>query len=160
MGMDDTQTDQAVVRDPNYTYFDDVYKVFLGMVDSYEFSQLGDEILADVLYGYLDRGRAVFATYISRDFYDDDFENKRFNFKLTAYERTILAKAMNLEWIREHKNTEELMQKAIGDRDYSATQGYQYLDKLQSVEAKLAKEIKQDIIRIEYANVELYGGMK
>lgn len=52
------------------------------------------------------------------------------------------------------------MRKSIGDRDYASTQGYQYLDRLQSMEKQLSNEIRTTVNRIEYANQELYGDMK
>ena len=52
------------------------------------------------------------------------------------------------------------MRKSIGDRDYAAVQGYQYLEKLQSMENQLTKELDSRINRIEYSNQDLYGDMK
>ena len=108
----------------------------------------------------MDAGRIALATYISADFFDDEIEKKRFNFKLKRYEIILLAKAMKLEWVREQKHSQELMRKSIGDRDYASTQGYQYLDRLQSMEKQLSNEIRTTVNRIEYANQELYGDMK
>ncbi|TAS75880.1 hypothetical protein BV280_15635, partial [Lactiplantibacillus plantarum] len=67
------------------------------------------------------------------------------------------AKAMKLEWVREQTYSEELMRKSIGDRDYNATQGYQYLDRLLTMGKQLEKEIIMNLNRIEYSNQELYG---
>lgn len=147
-------------KDPNYTYYEEVYKSFLNSVDSYDLYQMDNDELEERLYGYMDAGRIALATYISADFFDDDIEAKRFNFKMKRYEIILLAKSMKLEWIREQKHSQELMRKSIGDRDYSSTQGYQYLDRLQAMEKQLSNEIRTTVNRIEYANQELYGDMK
>lgn len=148
------------LKDPSYTYYEEVYKVFLNSVDSYELYQMDNDELEARLYGYMDAGRIALQSYISVDFYDDDANNKRFNFRMQRYEITLLAKSMKLEWVREQKSSEDLMRKSIGDRDYTSTQGYQYLDRLQAMEKQLANEIKTTINRIEYANQDLYGDMK
>lgn len=147
-------------KDPNYTYYEEVYKAFLNSVDSYDLYQMDNDELEERLYGYMDAGRVALETYISADFFDDDLEAKRFNFKMKRYEIILLAKSMKLEWIREQKHSQELMRKSIGDRDYSSTQGYQYLDRLQAMEKQLSNEIRTTVNRIEYANQELYGDMK
>lgn len=147
-------------KDPNYTYYEEVYKAFLNSVDSYDLYQMDNEELEERLYGYMDAGRVALETYISADFFDDDIEAKRFNFKMKRYEIILLAKSMKLEWVREQKHSQELMRKSIGDRDYSSTQGYQYLDRLQAMEKQLSNEIRTTVNRIEYANQELYGDMK
>lgn len=147
-------------KDPNYTYYEEVYKAFLNSVDSYDLYQMDNDELEERLYGYMDAGRVALETYISADFFDDDLEAKRFNFKMKRYEIILLAKSMKLEWIREQEHSQELMRKSIGDRDYSSTQGYQYLDRLQAMEKQLSNEIRTTVNRIEYANQELYGDMK
>ena len=147
-------------KDPNYTYYEEVYKAFLNSVDSYDLYQMDNDELEERLYGYMDAGRVALETYISADFFDDDIEAKRFNFKMKRHEIILLAKSMKLEWIREQKHSQELMRKSIGDRDYSSTQGYQYLDRLQAMEKQLSNEIRTTVNRIEYANQELYGDMK
>lgn len=157
--MNDNEN-KIIENDPDHTYYEEVYKAFLNSVDSYELAQMDDDELKERLYGYLDAGRVVFEPYISEDFYDDDPQKQRFNFKMKRFEITLLAKAMKLEWVREQKHSEELMRKAIGDRDYTSDKGYQYLDRLQAMEKQLSREISSTINRIEYANDDLYGDMK
>ena len=71
----------------------------------------------------------------------------------------MLAKAMKLEWVLNKKYSEELMVKAIGDRDYAAVQGYKYLEQLQSMEKQLVKEIDIMIQRVEFGNPDVLGSM-
>ncbi|MFT8556559.1 hypothetical protein [Liquorilactobacillus hordei] len=140
------------------TKYSEVYKVFLNTVDSYEFSAIDDDELEEVLYGYLDAGRVMFINY-HKDVYDTDEEAKQFNVTLDRFEITFLAKAMKLEWVMRNKNSEEMMRKAIGDRDYQAVQGYQYLDKLSKVERQLRVEIQEGLNDYEYSQSSLYGDM-
>lgn len=150
----------TVDRNPNVTYFDEVYHVFLNSIDSYDLAKLDDDELSDTLQNYLMSGLLVFDTYIAKDFTDYNEQEQHFNFKLTRQEINILAKAMKLEWVRMNKHSEELIRKAYGDRDFSATQGYRYLDELQIMDTQLSKEIKTGINELEYANGDLYGDMK
>ena len=149
----------AKVKDPSYTYFEEVYFLFLSEVDSYEFAKMENDELENVLHDYLMQSMLIFSNYVAKDFSDFNDEEKHFNFKMTIFEKNILAKSMKLHWIEIHKSSEELMRKAIGDRDYTAVQGYKYLDSLLDIEKNLRKELHNDINRLEYGNVDLYGDM-
>ncbi|PWT37672.1 hypothetical protein [Limosilactobacillus reuteri] len=146
-------------RNPKYTYFKDIYPLFLNSIDSYDLSRLDDNELSETLKGYLMAGVLVFDTYIDKDFSDINEKEECFNFKLTRQEMNILAKAMKLEWVRMNKHSEELIRKAYGDRDFNVTQGYRYLDELQIMETQLTKEIRTEVNELEYANADLYGDM-
>lgn len=158
MGEEDKNS-TVVKKNPEYTYFEDVYPVFLNSIDSYDLAKLDDDELSETLQGYLMAGVLVFDTYIDKDFTDVNEDEKHFNFKLSRPEINILAKAMKLEWVRMNEHSEELIRKAYGDRDFSATQGYRYLDELQIMETQLNKEIRTEINELEYSNGELYGDM-
>lgn len=140
------------------TAFDEVYKAFLDSIDSYDFAKIGDDELEDVLWGYLDHARIHFLTYY-KDLTDIDEGKKQFNIHLNPAEIAILAKAMKLEWVSQTKHSEDLMKKAIGDRDYTAVQGYRYLEDLSAMEKQLQREIKSWLNTYEYSMVDLYGDM-
>lgn len=150
---------EVIYNDPEHTYFNEVYQAFLGMIDSYELASISDDELMSVLWGFLDTGRNRLYAYISKDFYDVDNEHDRFNFKCTHAEIGLLAKCMKLEWVSTVKHSEELMRKSIGDRDYKAQQGYQYLEKLQAMENQLKTDIKNTMNEMEYSDVDLWGTM-
>lgn len=158
-GTASTDTPTVIPNDPDHTYFEEIYSLFLGTIDSYYLSKMDDDELKANLFGYLQNALINFSTYISKDITDIDTDEQRFNIKLTLYEKTILAKGMKLEWVRLQKHSEELMEKAIGDRDYSAVQGYQYLDRLAAMESSLKREIKSLINNLEYSDSDLYGDM-
>lgn len=156
------ENETVVEEEKPHTSFEEVYKLFLNSIDSYELAtiaQNGDDELDEVLQGFLSNALGGFVNYIAKDLLDVDYEKGQFNVELTRYEEIMLAKAMKLEWVRNKKYSEELMEKAIGDRDYQAQQGYKYLEQLQSMEDKLNKEIQIMVQRVEFGNPEVLGAM-
>lgn len=158
-----TNENETVVEEEKpHTSFEEVYKLFLNSIDSYELAaiaQNGDDELEEVLQGFLSNALGRFVNYIAKDLLDVDYEKGQFNVELTRYEEIMIAKAMKLEWVLNKKYSEELMVKAIGDRDYAAVQGYKYLEQLQSMEKQLVKEIDIMIQRVEFGNPEVLGEM-
>lgn len=141
------------------TKFEEVYRAFLASIDSFQLAKMDDEELEETLWEWLDAARVMFVNYSSIDFYDVDMENKCFNSKLSHAEMTLLAKSMKLEWVRMKKHSEDVMNKSLGDRDYTAVQGYNYLKQYAVMETQLINEINKMINKIEYANKTLYGDM-
>ncbi len=141
------------------TKFEDVYKAFLSSVDSFQLAKMDDQELEETLWEWLDAARVPFVNYKIVDFYDVDMENKCFNSKLSHAEVALLAKSMKLEWVRMKKHSEDVMNKSLGDRDYNAVQGYNYLKQYSVMETQLVNEINKMINKIEYANSKIYGDM-
>lgn len=158
-----TDENETVVEgEKPHTSFEKVYKLFLDSIDSYEIAAIAknaDGELDEVLQGFLSNALGGFVNYIAKDLLDVDYKKGQFNVGLTRYEEIMLAKAMKLEWVRNKKYSEELMVKAIGDRDYAAVQGYKYLEQLQSMEKQLVKEIDIMIQRVEFGNPDVLGDM-
>lgn len=140
------------------TKFSEIYDLFLGQIDDYELADLDEEEIDIVVEKYLINGLLTVESSIS-DFEDIDLESKQFNNTIPLAEKIILAKTMKLEWVSEKKYSEELMRKSIGDRDYKAVQGTEYLKSLTSVEDGLRKEIKQLIINRSYKGEDYYGSL-
>lgn len=140
------------------TKFESVYKAFLNSVDSYDLAQISQSELEQVLWGYLDSARIHFITY-HKDLFDVDMDKQQFNIDLDGAEVTMVAKGMKLEWVSLNKNSQEMQQKSIGDRDYQAQQGHKYLEQLSKMERQLKSEIQGWINQYEYANEDLYGQM-
>lgn len=132
------------------TKFSEIYSLFLSQVDDYELAMIKADEMDSVLKRYaLSSMASLMGSMIEVD--DDvDFENDTFKVELTFTEKSIFAKAMKLEWLREKKYSTELMQKAIGDRDFTAVQGYNYLKEIGAVEKELSKEIERHIIDYSY----------
>lgn len=138
------------------TKFSEISDLFLAQIDDYELADLDEEEIDIVVEKYLINGLLTVQSSIS-DFEDVDLEKKQFNTTIPLAEKIILAKTMKLEWVSEKKYSEELMRKSIGDRDYKAVQGTDYLKTLTSVEDGLRKEIKQLIINRSYKGEDYYG---
>lgn len=88
-----------------------------------------------------------------------DLEEKVFVEDLKHTEKVALARAMKLAWISDKLYSEELMRKNIGDRDYKAEQGTDYLRRLSELDTKLRKEIEQLLIDYSYTQEESAGGL-
>lgn len=138
------------------TKFSDIYELFLGQIDDYTIVELDDEEVEILIEKYLINGLITVYSQLS-DTLDIDHAKKEFTSDLPLFIKILLAKSMKLEWVREKKYSEELMRKSIGDRDYKAVQGTDYLKQLTSVESELRKEIKRDLIDYSYGNTSLYG---
>lgn len=160
---EEVTADETVIEEEKpHTSFEGIFKLFLNSIDSYEIAAIAqndDGELDEVLQGFLSNALGGFVNYIVKDLLDVDYEKGQFNVELTRYEEIMLAKAMKLEWVRNKKYSEELMVKAIGDRDYAAQQGYKYLEQLQSMEDKLNKEIQIMVQRVEFGNPDVLGDM-
>ena len=131
------------------TKFSEVFSLFLGSIDDGELATISAEEMDYVLIRYLVN---CIPSLIEADFNADeiDFEKQEFGTKLGFEERSLVAKAMKLEWVREKRYSSDLMQKAIGDRDFTAVQGDKYLKELGAVEKELQKEIRDYIIRLSF----------
>lgn len=131
------------------TKFSDIYPLFLSQIDDYELAVISDEEMDSVLLKHL--MNAVSSLQGSMiDLNQIDVEKRDFNSELSFIEKSLYTKAMKLEWVREKKYSAELMQKSMGDRDFTAVQGYHYLKELNNVEKDLAKQIKEELIEYSY----------
>ncbi|WP_461199365.1 hypothetical protein [Enterococcus sp. N249-2] len=140
------------------TSFSDIYDLFLAQIDDYELGELNPDEIDIVLEKFLINGLINIQTTIS-SIEDIDTEVKQFNQDIPLMERILIAKSMKLEWVREKKYSEELMRKSIGDRDYKAVQGTDYLKSLTAVESKLEQELKKSIVDRSYRSEDYYGDM-
>ena len=141
------------------TSFDDIYSLFLATIDDYDMASIDDDELEYVLSSYLLNSLGHLQNGIT-NISEIDIDKKVFNVDLSYVERLAIAKAMKLEWVSTKKHSQELMAKAIGDRDYKAIQGTEYLKELTRVEKELRKEIDRILIDYSYSNEDFYGGLK
>lgn len=138
------------------TPFSEIYSEFIAQIDDYELSSVSEEEFNQVLQGYILGARLPFMTY-GKDLMSVDIEKAEFVSDLTPQEVMIFAKSMTYQWMVEKRNSLELHRKAIGDRDFQATQGYGYLEKITASLSKLRREIKQEITIYEYSQKDLWG---
>ncbi|MBS4462304.1 hypothetical protein JXA27_06995 [Aerococcaceae bacterium zg-B36] len=140
------------------TKFQEIYPLFLSQIDDYEMSQLEDNELEVLIKPYLLVAIITCQRTIS-DIDEVNEEEEYFEKDLTLQEKILLAKAMKLEWIREKKFNLELMRKSLGDRDYKAIQGTDYLKELTNVEATLRKEVTQELIEYTYSKNDFWNDL-
>lgn len=82
----------------------------------------------------------------------------RFNFDLTNQEQYILALGMKKSWLSSKKYSADLMVKDVGDRDYKAVQGFNYLKELSNLDEDLEEEIRKYAVGYTYSIDELSSG--
>lgn len=140
------------------TEFSEIYELFLSSIDDYELSQVEDTELEQVLGNYLMNCFSHLQSGV-RDLSDLNKKDKRFNYEASIVEQGLIAKAMKLEWVASKKHSQELMEKSIGDRDYKAVQGTEYLKELTRVERDLKAEIDRGLIDYSFSDLEFFGGL-
>lgn len=140
------------------TEFKEIYQLFLPMIDDYEFGAIEEEELESVMQSYLLNGMVQLQTSMV-DVSKFNLEEKRFEVELKHIEKVALAKAMKLEWVGEKLYNADLMRKTIGDRDYKAIQGTDYLRQLGIIELRLRKEIDRLLIDYSYTDSDLVGDL-
>lgn len=134
------------------TSFNMIYKKFLTMIDDYELGLITEAELQEVLFGYLDIARSIHFEQCSKDL-EAITESKgvgEFQADLTGQEQTILAMGMKKVWISGKLNNADLMTVAIGDRDYKAVQGTQYLKELSKLDKDIEEEIRKYAVQYTY----------
>lgn len=142
------------------TKFTDIYKMFISSIDSYTLADAPE----DELYVYLEQllmsGIAdCMQIHPNRRLEEYDLTEKEFLEDLKHTEKVALARAMKLNWLSNKLYEEDLMRKDIGDRDYKAVQGDNYLRRIGELDTKLRKEIEQLLIDYSYTQEESAGGL-
>lgn len=140
------------------TTFDELHDLFIMQVDDYELGLIELDDLNKVLDKYVLNGLLTIQEVSPTIFEELNVSERRFNVDLSMQINLLIAKAMKLEWVKEKLYSEELMRKSIGDRDYKAVQGTDYLREIQSLSDKLNNEIRNDLMRIAYLEPNIISG--
>ena len=135
------------------TSFEEIYPLFFAQIDDYTFAQADEDAVLSELEKYLSNSYLTFYS-IMQDL-DIDLVNKQFSRQLVMIEKLMIAKAMAAEWLLKKLNSEELMVKAIGDRDYNAVQGFGYLKQLRAEYDAKIKDLDRSKIDYTYLNEEM-----
>lgn len=142
------------------TPFIDIYKKFLMLIDDYELGLVSEEEMTLILFGYLDQARSLHFPQCKKNLESITEEGGglgHFNDELSSQEQYILALGMKKAWLSPKLNSVDLMKKAIGDRDYKAVQGTNYLRELSNLNEKIEEEIRNYTISYTYNNFNLEG---
>lgn len=140
------------------TPFDRIYKKFLSLVNDYELALLEDLELQEVLFEYLDQARSLHFPQCKKDLEAikvDDFGGGEFEETLNSQEQHILALGMKKAWLSSKLMNADLMRKSIGDRDYKAVQGTNYIKELSNLDTKIEEEIRNYAVQYTYKNFNL-----
>lgn len=141
------------------TSFHSIYKKFLGLIDDYELGLVSDEELSEILFGYLDKARSLDFPQCRKNLELITESNGvgEFHEDLTSQEQYILALCMKKAWISPKLNNADLMSKEIGDRDYKAVQGTNYIKELSNLKSDIDDEIRRYEISYTYKDFSLEG---
>lgn len=130
------------------------------MIDDYTLNLVSDEELNDVLSDYLDEARSLYFPQCTKNlelFTEEENGTGEFQEDLTSQEQHILALGMKKAWLSSKLYNADLMSKEIGDRDYRAVQGTNYLKELSKLDDKLEDEIRRYAVAYTYKNFSLEG---
>jgi hypothetical protein len=125
------------------TSFNLIYKKFLSLIDDYELGLVNDDELNEVLFEFLDQARSLHFPQCKKDLelITENLGVGEFHENLTSQEQFILALGMKKAWLSPKLNYSDHMVKSIGDRDYKAVQGTNYLKELSKLDAQIEDEI-------------------
>lgn len=144
------------------TKFEEIYGLFLSQITDYELgnSNLSQEELVGFAEMYLLNSLLTIQNSVGNDIFEINMDNKEFVNNLRLQEKLLIAKSMKLSWVQRQKYRQELMRKSIGDRDYKAVQGTDYLRALTEVEESLSMEIRRDLIRDSWRQTDAYSRLR
>ena len=144
------------------TKFEEIYGLFLSQITDYELgnSNLSQEELMGFAEMYLLNSLLTIQNSVGNDIFEINMDNKEFVNNLRLQEKLLIAKSMKLSWVQRQKYRQELMRKSIGDRDYKAVQGTDYLRALTEVEESLSMEIRRDLIRDSWRQTDAYSHLR
>ena len=132
------------------TKFDTIYDMFLSQIDDYELSLVGDDVLPYIFKRYLTNSMLTIQEVSPSPIDSINLNESQFDDTLSLQLQLLIAKAMKLEWVKEKLYSEELMRKSIGDRDYQAVKGTDYINSLTDLSNNLGSEIRNDLMRFSY----------
>lgn len=135
------------------TPFESIYQKFLLQIDDYELAIVDDIALADTLKGYLSSASGLHFKNCRKDLSRQD--ETSFLETLTLEEEHILALCMKKVWLSAKLMNADLMRKEIGDRDYRAVQGNNYIKELRNLMMMLDDEIEKATISYTYTLSDL-----
>ncbi|MEX3625191.1 hypothetical protein [Viridibacillus arvi] len=141
------------------TPFEPIYKKFLSLIDDYELGIPTQEELNEILFEYLDQARSLYFPQCKKDLESltEDMGLGEFSEDLSSQEQYILALGMKKAWLSPKLNFSDNMTKEIGDRDYKAVQGTNYLKELSKLDEKIEDEIRRYAVAYTYKDFSLEG---
>lgn len=139
------------------TPFASIYKKFLSLVDDYELGIPTQDELNEILFEYLDQARSLDFPQCKKDLENltENLGVGEFADDLSSQEQYILALGMKKAWLSPKLNFADNMSKEVGDRDYKAVQGTNYIKELSKLNAQIEEEIRKYAVAYTYKNFNL-----
>lgn len=133
------------------TPFSEIYKLFLGKIDSYDFAKLTKEELEEDLKDYLDLAISNFIV-CTKDL--ENMTDEGFNEKLTMKEKDILATLMVLEFLKPKMATDELIIQALTDKDIRMTSQANHLKLVMELSKQIERRVQTAMNSYAIRNTE------
>lgn len=127
------------------------------MIDDYELGLITSEELNEVMFLYLDESRSMYFPQCAKSLDEITVSQGvgEFNETLNSQEQFILALGMKKAWLSSKINNADLMSKDIGDRDYKAIQGTNYIKELSKLNNLIKDEIREYSVQYTWKNFSL-----
>lgn len=132
------------------TSYDTIFDLFLSNITDYELAELIDAELETQLLKYL-KGAIVEFRYCIVDLTDRNDVTLTFNIELSETEQSILAKFMLVKWINPNVLRLENIRQSLGNKDFQAYSGANFIDKLVMLKETLQTEAEEDMEFYYYA---------
>ncbi|WP_312286757.1 hypothetical protein [Terrisporobacter sp.] len=125
----------------------DIYDIFLSQIGKDIMLELSNEIVEDLLYGYLLGATVEFSYYCNKDL---AIKDGNIVDDLDRDEKFILSKGMILYWLQPKINTQEVIKNRITDGDYVIKSPANLLDKLLKLKLSSESDMRRMIIKYSH----------
>ena len=128
----------------------DIFRLFLGQIGEDIITELEDEVVDDLLLGYLEGAITEFHECKKDLTISYNGVDCVINDDLTLDEKYILSRGMLLYWLQPKINTEDLIRNRITDGDYTIKSPANLLEKLLKLKDSTEKDLKRRKINYSY----------
>lgn len=144
------------------TPFEELYKMFLSKIQSYNFYELDDYELEEELVSWLDEAVNSFSFYCKQDIdsADTTVPSGYFNVDLTRQEKQIISDYMVLHYVEMNLNDLEATEQTLNSRDYRMYSEANYLEAKSKLRDRISKKINQQLSRYSYHSGSLSKWLK
>ena len=136
------------------TPFSDVYERFLSKVNDYDYINLEQEDLEDILKGYLISAITMFRK-CKKDLSDRDSETNQFNETLDDEEIEILALGILWNYLSPKIYTGELMKQSLSSKDYKLFSQANFLKELRQLRDDTKRDMNELLVSYSYSRNDL-----
>ncbi|EPY2277962.1 hypothetical protein ACXAT3_002714 [Clostridium sporogenes] len=136
------------------TSFQRIYDKFLAQIDDTDLLKLENEEIESFLFNYLENSIVDFKKCKKDLIKNLNKEKQQFEIELDLEEIYILSLGMVLHWLQPQVQRLQLIRQSLGDRDFKLSSNWQTLDKLNNLEEKTRKNLKNYIISYTFNDLK------